>query len=77
MKNLTLEDVIQRNFGLKGNLYKPDGTFSKEGNEAYGRFTDLLGDLSNHVALHIDSALGGKILALIEVFDRYEGGGPE
>lgn len=67
MKNITLEDLLQKHFGLKGDIDTLDGFV-----EAYGKMVDFLYDLGGHVKLHINKRLGDEIIKLVDTFDEYE-----
>ena len=76
MKNITLEDLLQKHFGLKGYIGEyhrgeDKMVWTEEGLIAYGKMTDFLFDLSRHVALHIDEKLANKIIKLVDAFDAY------
>ena len=66
MKNITLEDLLQKHFGLE------DGIDTAHGFEAYRKMVDFLYDFGGHVKMHIDNRLGDEIVALVDVFDEYE-----
>lgn len=82
----SFEEILQRYFGLKGPLYKEsaDVQLDKNGNvegvywwtdegcKAYGRFTDFLQELGDHVGFYINDKLGRKIIDLIPDFDEYD-----
>ncbi len=97
MENITLEDILQKHFGLRSRLYlknpeivgrvggnkqkhdydPPSPEFrywTKAGIKAYGRFTDALFSLSQHVRLHINTQKGDDIAKLIDIFNEYEYG---
>ena len=71
MKNITLEDLLQKHFGLEGPISTINTGWTQEGLIAYGKMTDFLFDLSKHVALHIDEKLADKIVKLVDTFDTY------
>lgn len=82
MGTVSLEEILQQHFGLKGALYlkrplKDDNGYikrnwTKNGFKAYDRFTKFLADLGHHVKFYIDDDTGRKISKLIEAFDDYE-----
>lgn len=72
MKNITLEDLLQKHFGLNGNLVDDCGQFTQNGAVAYGKMTDFIFDLGNHVRLHISDNTGKEIIKLVDIFDEYE-----
>lgn len=82
MKTISLEELLQKHFGLKGNLYLKRPIKDKRGNivrawtsngfKAYDRFTKFLTDLGHHVYSYIDDDLGKKIGNLPNLFDDYE-----
>lgn len=82
MNTISLEEILQQYFGLKGALYlkrplKDNNGYiirnwTKSGFKAYDRFTTFLEDFGQHVKFYIDDDTGRKISELIEVFDDYE-----
>lgn len=59
----------------KGDFDAPSPEYrywTKAGIKAYGKFTDMLNDLSKHVSKHINSRLGKEIQELVDAFDEYE-----
>lgn len=82
MKNISLEEMLQKHFGLKGALYLKHPVKDNAGNiirnwtingvKAYDRFTAFLSDISHHVNFYINDKLGNEIGKLIEIFDEYE-----
>ena len=81
MKNITLEDLLQKHFGLEGDLVSVDNSqdlkpsqWSLDGLKAYGRMIDFLFDLGEHVKLYINNRLGDEIIRLVDTFDEYECG---
>lgn len=83
-RNITLEDMLQKHFGLRGNLCKKsideayiggnseNSRYTKAGYKAYEKFVSCLYDLSAHVRQHINTNLGKEIAALVDIFDDYE-----
>ena len=77
MKNITLEDLLQKHFCLNGDLISKSADvghrkWTLDGLKSYGKMVDFLYDLGNHVKIHVNDKLGNDIIKLVDTFDEYE-----
>lgn len=81
MRKITLEELLQKHFGLNGalelankiNTRAESRNWSAQGHKAYARMASFIYDLSAHVELMQDNEkLASEIEGLVDVFDKYE-----